>query len=554
MVSPLPVVLPPPYARLMQRLVLLLTAAVAAVGGGAEARTLPLTATRRVVAVTRSGPVAGAEDALGMRWHGVPYAQPPVGELRFRAPHQRTPWTQVLDCTRRDRRICPQLASLFGKLVIGSEDCLYLNVFAPAAPSRELRPVMVFLHGGAYVAGDDSEAELYDGARLASNASVVVVTLDYRLGVLGFLAHPALRASGDSSNLGLLDQRAALRWVRDNIVAFGGDPDRVTLFGQSAGAMAVCAHVASPASEGLFRAALLESGNCDSPLLWAPLDAALQQGRAFAALRGCPDDDHAAACLQSLPLAALMAHDLAPSSAPLAPLIVWVPVVDGLPDGVLELPLAALRRSRRVPVIVGTVRDEGTMFAAVASTMFGKALTPITDAELGELLLRVYNASTADAVLRRYADGSPTARLALILRDSLFACPARRTAAALAASGGRAWQYLFDYDLRWDVSRLGLGTYHASELSFVFRNRGKHIFDAADERVEAAFSRLWGAFAHDADPSAGAPPAWPAYDTADEAVLRVNDASSVATHLLRANCSFWDAVQATAAALPVAVF
>ena len=502
MVSPLPVVLPPPYARLMQRLVLLLTAAVAAVGGGAEARTLPLTATRRVVAVTRSGPVAGAEDALGVRWHGVPYAQPPVGELRFRAPHQRTPWTQVLDCTRRDRRICPQ------------------------------RPVMVFLHGGAYVAGDDSEAELYDGARLASNASVVVVTLDYRLGVLGFLAHPALRASGDSSNLGLLDQRAALRWVRDNIVAFGGDPDRVTLFGQSAGAMAVCAHVASPASEGLFRAALLESGNCDSPLLWAPLDAALQQGRAFAALRGCPDDDHAAACLQSLPLAALMAHDLAPSSAPLAPLIVWVPVVDGLPDGVLELPLAALRRSRRVPVIVGTVRDEGTMFAAVASTMFGKALTPITDAELGELLLRVYNASTADAVLRRYADGSPTARLALILRDSLFACPARRTAAALAASGGRAWQYLFDYDLRWDVSRLGLGTYHASELSFVFRNRGKHIFDAADERVEAAFSRLWGAFAHDADPSAGAPPAWPAYDTADEAVLRVNDASSVATHLL----------------------
>jgi para-nitrobenzyl esterase len=322
----------------------------------------------------------------------------------------------------------------------------------------------------------------------------------------------------------------------------------------------VCAHVASPASEGLFRAAILESGNCDSPLLWSALDAALQQGLAFAELHGCPDDEHAPACLRALPLASLMAHDLVPSGAPLAPLLAWVPVVDGLLEGVPELPLTALRRTRRVPVIVGTVRDEGTMFAAVASTMFGKApVLPITDVELGELLRRVYNESTVDAVLLRYAAGSPTTRLALILRDSLFACPARRTAAAVASSGGRAWQYIFDYELHWDVSRLGLGTYHASELSFVFRNRGGHAFDASDERVEALFSRLWGAFAHDADPGTGAPPAWPAYGAADEAVLRLNEAPSVATQLLQSNCSFWDATMQDShhrlnAALPVAVF
>ena len=499
-------------------------------------------ATRRVVAVTRSGPVAGTADALAVRWRGVPYARPPVGELRFRPPLLPEPWNETLDCTHQARRICPQLASLFGVLVVGEEDCLYVDVFAPSAPSPDLLPVVVFVHGGAYVLGDDSELGLYDGSRLASNASVVVVTLDYRLGVLGFLAHPALRAAGHTSNLGLLDQRAALRWVGDNIAAFGGDPRRILLVGQSAGAMSVCSHVASPASEGLFRAAIMESGNCDSPLLWAPLDAALQQGHAFAAAHGCQgDNDDAVACLQSLPLAVLMAHDLAPSGAPLAPLVAWVPTVDRRFDGVPEMPLSALRRSRRVPCIVGTVRDEGTMFAAVASSMFGKAPTPITEVELAELLGRVYNTSTVDAVLLYYSTGSPTERLALILRDALFACPARRTAAALATTG-RAWQYIFDHELHWGVSRLGLGTYHASELPFVFRNHGKHAFSDSDEMVEALFSQLWGAFAREADMKATAPPEWPAYNAKDEPVLRLNEAPSVAKHLL-SNCSFWDAVE-----------
>ena len=501
--------------------------------------------TRRVVAVTRSGPVAGIADALAVRWRGVPYARPPVGELRFRPPLPPEPWNETLDCTLQARRICPQLASLFGTLVVGEEDCLYLDVFAPVAPAPDPRPVLVFNHGGAYVLGDDSEWGLYDGSRLASNTSVVVVTLDYRLGVLGFLAHPALRAAGHSSNLGLLDQRAALRWVVDNIAAFGGDPRRILLSGQSAGAMSVCSHVASPASEGLFRAAIMESGNCDSPLLWAPLDAALQQGLAFAAAHGCQDEDddgRTVACLQSLPLAILMAHNLEPSGAPLAPLVAWVPVVDGLADGVPEMPLSALRRSRRVPCIVGTVRDEGTMFAAAASSMFGKAPMPITEMELAELLARVYNKSTVVAVLLRYSTGSPTERLALILRDALFACPARRTAAALAANG-RAWQYIFDYELHWAVSRLGLGTYHASELPFVFRNRGKHAFSDSDETVEALFSQLWGTFAREADMKASMPPEWPAYNAKDEPVLRMNEAPTVAKHLLSNNCSFWDEVE-----------
>ena len=498
-------------------------------------------ATRRVVAVTRSGPVAGAADALAVRWRGVPYARPPVGELRFRPPLSPEPWSETLDCTQRARRICPQLASLFGALVVGDEDCLYLDVFAPVTPTRDLLPVMIFLHGGAYVLGDDSQFGLYDGARLASNASVVVVTLDYRLGVLGFLAHPALRAAGHTSNLGLLDQRAALRWVADNIAAFGGDPRRVLLFGQSAGAMSVCSHLASPASEGLFRAAIMESGNCDSSLLWAPLDAALQQGSAFAAARGCGDPERTVACLQSLPLASLMAHDLAPSGAPLAPLVAWVPAVDGLADGVPEMPLAALRRSRGVPCIIGTVRDEGTMFAAVASSIFGKAATPISETELAELLCRVYNTSTQDAVLFRYSAGSPTERLALILRDALFRCPARRTAAALAGAGGRAWLYLFDYELHWAVARLGLGTYHASELPFVFRNHGKHAFEASDYTVEALFSQLWGAFAREANLKASTAPEWPAYN-ADEPLLRLNEAPAVVKHL-NDNCSFWDTVE-----------
>jgi para-nitrobenzyl esterase len=475
----------------MRALLLALCLLARAVEASAPATTT--TAARRRVVLTTAGLVEGVvDDAGGARWLSVPYAAPPVGPLRFRAPQAPQPWTAPRDCTSSKKRICPQLQSVRA-LVVGDEDCLFVNVFSPPTTSSELLPVLVFIHGGAFVLGDDTEAGLYDGARLAANATALVVTLNYRLGVLGFLSFPALlRDAGETAfNFGLQDQRAALRWVRDNAAAFGGDPARVTLFGQSAGAMAVCAHLASPVSAGLFHSAIMESGNCDSPLLWSPLDEALAQARTFAAAHGClpADDDAAAACLRSLPLSRLMADDLSPSNgAPFAPLLAWVPVVDGAPDGVPAVPLAALSSSshtRRVPVIVGTVKDEGSMFAALAPAVLGDAPRPLTEPQLATLLHRMYNDTTVDAMLLRYADGSPTARLSALLRDALFVCPARRVASALSRAGGDVFLYHFDYVLHWPESRLlGLGTYHASELPFVFRNHGVHVFDEQDREVE----------------------------------------------------------------------
>jgi para-nitrobenzyl esterase len=242
----------------------------------------------------------------------------------------------------------------------------------------------------------------------------------------------------------------------------------------------------------LFHGAIMQSGNCDSPLLWAPLEDAAAQGRAFAASHGClpadGSDDDAAACLRSLPLSRLMADELSPSNgAPSAPLLAWVPVVDGTPDGVPAVPLAALSssRMRRVPVIVGTVKDEGSMFAALAPAILGDAPRPLTEPQLAALLRRMYNDTAVDAMLRRYADGTPTARLAALLRDALFVCPARRGAAALARAGGDVYLYHFDYVLHWPEARLlGLGTYHASELPFVFRNHGLHAFNEQDCEME----------------------------------------------------------------------
>jgi para-nitrobenzyl esterase len=446
----------------------------------------------RRVAHTRNGPVEGAVDAAGgTRWVGVPYAAPPVDELRFRAPRPAAPWVAPMDCSRRRREMCPQLQSFLHIVVIGKEDCLYANVFAPPPEDESLLPVLVFFHGGAYVLGDDSEGGLYDGTRLAVAARVLVVSFNYRLGVLGFLHHAALLDGNETtSNYGLLDQRFFLQWVRDNAGSFGGDPARVTLFGQSAGAMSVCAHVAAPASEGLFRAAIIESGNCDASLLWAPLAAAQRQGLEFAAAHGCADADDAAACLRSAPLARLLANDLQPTDgAPLAPLVVWVPVVDGAAAGVPELPLLALQRSRRVPVIIGTVRDEGTMFAKLAPALMGDAPLPLTDAQLAALLARVYNATSVATMLQRYPDGSAAARLSAILRDALFVCPARRAAAALATAGGDAYLYHFTFPLRAPDKFAGLGTFHSSELEYVFGNPRLHVFDK-DERAMAVSARL----------------------------------------------------------------
>src|SRR5579871_262607 len=247
------------------------------------------------------GLVRGASAAGVDSFLGIPYAAPPTGDLRWRPPRPAAGWTGVRDATAFGPS-CPQAPSPFAPPGPFSEDCLYLNVYAPASRGGfGGRPVLVWIHGGGLV---QDAARDYDGTKLAADG-VVVVTINYRLGALGFLAHPALaaRPGGSAGNYGLMDQQAALRWVQRNIARFGGDPDNVTIAGQSAGGLSVLAQMVSPGARGLFQRAIVQSGAF--ALNQQPLATAEAAGEKFATAVGCPDQT--AACLRNVPVSELVA-------------------------------------------------------------------------------------------------------------------------------------------------------------------------------------------------------------------------------------------------------
>ena len=245
------------------------------------------------VAQTKAGALRGTVAADHRYFAGIPYAAPPVGPLRWQPPAPMPSWTGFRDATRPGPRCIQDVSNdVDGRRT--SEDCLTLNVWTPP-PSDEPRPVMVWIHGGSFINGS---GDIYNARRLASRGDIVVVTINYRLGALGFLAHPALGPAGDVGNYGLADQQAALRWVHDNIAGFGGDPDKVTIAGESAGGMSVCDHLVAPGSEGLFSAAIIQSGPCQAQY---DLPAAERASLQYAAEAGCGDPATAAQCLRALP-------------------------------------------------------------------------------------------------------------------------------------------------------------------------------------------------------------------------------------------------------------
>ena len=304
---------------------------------------------------TASGAVRGAFADDHLLFAGIPYAAPPVGPLRWRAPQPPARWQGVRDASKFGAR-CTQDTTNdpdFGRSV--SEDCLTLNVWTPNSSAGRPVPVMVWIHGGGFVNGS---GDIYDSRWMVAQGDIIVVTLNYRLGALGFLAHPALGANDDVGNYGFADQQAALRWVHDNIANFGGDPNKVTIAGESAGAMSVCDHLVAPGSAGLFRAAILQSGPCGAETDRATAE---QISVAYAAAAGCADPATAADCLRALPVAKLT----------------QLPVYfhlssDGLTgpiSGTAVLPTDAMTaiaagKAARVPVLIGTNHDEYTLLAA----------------------------------------------------------------------------------------------------------------------------------------------------------------------------------------------
>jgi para-nitrobenzyl esterase len=378
--------------------------------------------------------------------------------------------------------MCPQPFLEVGRLQPMDEDCLFLNVWIPAVPATiaaEPRAVMVFFYGGSFVIGDSYEFGFYEGSTLSKSANRIIVTLNYRLGALGFFALEELEAEDPRAvgNFGMMDQRLALQWVRDNIVAFGGDANRVTIFGESAGAFSVCYHLVSPASASLFHAAIMESGSCDSLIFYTPLSITKNYSRVFAASLGCSGPD-VLNCMRLADVQPMQHHwpngSSRDSVPPLAPLFPWGPTIrDGASVELPDIPLRLIRQGRfnRVPVIAGTNQDEGALFVIALHYVVGGKGWPPTTQQLHDALLRLTNnQASTDAVIKEYAsdiEASIGNATATIITDAVFACGTRRLLDAISSHNVTTHLYEFIEATPWIDTRI-LGDYHSAELSYIF--------------------------------------------------------------------------------------
>lgn len=492
-----------------------------------------------VTAQTEAGVVRGVQGSGVRAFLGVPYASPPVGDLRWRGPRPVEPWAEVQDATRRGSDCVQALGRHAilgggGGLVVGSEDCLFVNVYGPAQQPERSRPVMVYLHGGAFTIGAGAN---YDPSRLAVEQDRVVVTVNFRLGALGWLALPEFAAEGEGvgGNWGLMDQQAALRWVQANISAFGGDPEDVTLFAESSGAWSACYLMASPGSEGLFHRVILQSGPCLEP---SSLNAAADQagpGLLFAAERGCQGPD-VVACLRRTP-AWRVARGRSTRAGINGPGS-WGPVY-----GDATVPISPPRAFAtgdfvKVPAIVGSNTDEGRLFAVEVRDM---------DRYQRESVW-LYGEEAGPEALERYpvGDDGPAIAIAQSFTDSRFSCPAHALRRVLARHVPvHGYEFADDeapFILPDWITGLDMGAYHASELAYVFgtswlfsdTRRWTPEQRALSERMMA----LWAGFGHDA----GFADRWPAVSESGGPVVVFDPAGDRidAGFDERHQCEFWD--------------
>jgi para-nitrobenzyl esterase len=498
------------------------------------------TAPEGPTATTPSGTLRGVAGDGVTAFLGVPYAAPPVGDLRWRAPAPFAPWQGVRDATAKGPA-CPQSRGTLLGSAPTSEDCLTLNVWTPSgAPGSTQRlPVMVFVHGGGFTAGTVAGRE-YDGDALARRG-VVLVNFNYRLGQLGFLAHPALAAEDSThrsaGNYGLLDQQAALRWVQTHIASLGGDPNNVTLFGESAGSISVCAQMASPLARGLFHKAISQSGPCSfvlTPQRDIPAAPMLQSAESlalrFAREAGC-EATPTAACLRALPVDRVLTA--APTPVELTRFGArYQPNIDGhvLP----EMPWVSFLAGRvaRVPLMAGTNRDEGTVFTLT---------TPITTEDAYRAAVRRLVPGHEDEVLNTlYPPAmfpSINAAFNAFLADAAFICPARDLARQYADAGQPVFLYHFTHETQIGML-LRLGVFHSAELPFVFGNfTGLFSLPRRRRPVIDITQGYWTRFAATgANPNGMGAVTWPRFTRDGDTHLEIGDAVRASTGLRRDVC------------------
>ena len=489
--------------------------------------------------------VAGDQGVLVFR--GVPYAEPPVGDSRWRAPAARASWEGTRSAATFGPACWQGLTPASSVYTRGdldrSEDCLYLNVWTAAEQVTEARPVMVWFHGGGHTGGWGS-AQVFDGTSLADKG-VVLVTINYRLGPFGFLAHPALAAEsphGSSGNYGLLDKVAALEWVRDNIAVFGGDPGNVTIFGQSAGSWSVCYLMASPLAAGLFHKAIGHSGGCfrgGRP----DLPAAQEAGLAAAAELGVEGDGaEALTALRALDAEAVLDSGLGSGA-----------IVDGW---FMPQPARAIFEAGEhndVPVIVGALANEGTTLYA--------GMPERTEAELVSMLREQYgdHAETLLAAYEPEVGKSTKWGAQAIQADRSFVWEMRTWARAVETAGTDAYLYFFSQAP--PVFRIyvperaaidmpdgpdGYGAYHSGDLAYAFGNTGLVGIDWTewDHEISRAMTQYWVNFARTGDPNGDGLATWPRYEAAADEWLEFGSDIKTTREVRKEKLDLFDRVNA----------
>lgn len=520
----------------------LLASVAALMTVGCSAAVVPVTALRRdavpLVVETAAGNVRGSASSQGELFLGIPYAAPPVGPLRFAPPASPAPWQGVRDA-RTAGAACPQPKSPFAADVAAAEDCLNLNVYAPTGTSAASRlPVMIWIHGGGFTNGSNTQG---DASVFAERQKVVVVAINYRLGALGFLASPAFGPG--RGNFGLLDQQAALKWVRRNIQAFGGDPAKVTLVGESSGAGSACTHLALPGSRGLFRGVILESGPCISGDALTSRAEAEAGAVAMAAGLGCTGAD-VVACLRAQPLNKLLAAKSRRRGNNGAD--GWAPMIGGdvLPRSPREAFLAG--DVARVPVLAGSNYDEGRLFSNLLA-FTGAFLTNARYEKTFALGLEHKWIAPTIAEYREAARRSRSAALADVVTDSHFACPLVTLHQLL---GPKTPFYAYEFHDPHAPTKIWQApfsapqsSFHASEIVYIFQTASQIAdpkkFDAAQWRLSNRIQDYWGSFIRTGQPTAAGGPAWPVFDGRRPLLLAPPSTIVAGNFATRHRCAFW---------------
>ena len=512
----------------------LISAALACVACGSSSGTpyaAPLAAsadggpTPDVVTVPNVGMIAGSQTATMRSFKGIPYAAPPVGPLRWKPPQKAVPLTGTLDATKFGSG-CVQDPNAFGK---GStnEDCLFLNVYAPTGTGPY--PVMFWIHGGAFLNGEGSD---YDATKLVAEG-VVVVTINYRLGMLGFLASSAIDngAGVASTNFGLLDQQFAMQWVQDNIASFGGDKTNVTIFGESAGGFSVHSQLVMPNAHGLFQKAIVESG-AYGDTLQPTLATATTQGGTFATDAKCPNP-----CTADL-LRGLSATDVLAAQDALM-LQTVLPSEDGtvIPTAGVGMQLST-GSYEKVPVIEGSNHDEWALFVGIYLNKTNMKLMTEMDYETAAAATFGVSQQTAMSLIAQYPLSSYMMNPALALTaagtDFVFAC-ASRTAGMDLSANKPTYVYEFSDESAPELflpvppadPTFKYGSAHASELQFVWdvtslSTTTSMPLTADEQALSATMVKYWTQFAKTGDPNATGSPNWPAYTKANDSILTLD--------------------------------